>query len=88
MPVSSPTCSDASFFSMDLDADKQSTGQATPIATWDEEEQVPGDLLSHIPGMFRVLDLVGEQSSGGIGKYSKRSMKTFIPTYDFVFSSR
>jgi hypothetical protein len=28
------------------------------------------DLSRRIPGMFRVLDLIGEQGSGGIGKCS------------------
>jgi hypothetical protein len=64
----SPTSSVTSFFSMDVDPDNQS-GRDTPIAGLDIEDPTPGDMLSHIPGMFRILDLVGEQSSGGIGKH-------------------
>jgi hypothetical protein len=64
----SPTSSVTSFFSMDSDPDNKS-GQVTPIARLDVEDHFSSDPLSHIPGMFRILDLIGEQSSGGIGKY-------------------
>jgi hypothetical protein len=83
-PTSSPTSSDATFFSVDSDMGSQSGGQATPTAREDAEDQIPGDLLSRIPDMFRVLDLVGEQSSGGIGKYSAKKRNMFNPTYDFL----
>jgi hypothetical protein len=64
----SPTSSITSFFSMDPDLDNRS-GQATPIGRLDVDDHIPDDPLSHIPCMFRILDLIGEQSSGGIGKY-------------------
>lgn len=31
------------------------------------------DLAEYIPGMYRILDLVSEQGSGGLGKYDADS---------------
>ena len=46
------------------------------------QEHDPGaletDLANVIPGFFRVLDLIQDQSSGGLGKlYSKYQLRTF-----------
>jgi hypothetical protein len=84
----SPTSSVTSFFSMD-DQENRSEGPATPIPGLYVEDPTPGDILSHIPGLFRILDLVGEQSSGGIGKYLHwNDNKICNPIYNVSSSSR
>jgi hypothetical protein len=40
------------------------------VTDMDVDDDVPDGLLRRLSGMFRLLDLIGEQSSGGIGKYS------------------
>jgi hypothetical protein len=71
---SSAMSSTSSFFSMDVDQDTrggspddQTTGM---VVDEDEDEDMPYDLLGRLPNMFRLLDLIGEEGSGGIGKSS------------------
>jgi hypothetical protein len=66
---SSPAASSvASFHSMDMDADIHHGGPTDSVVSMDIERDVSGDLLGQLPRLFRILDLVGEQGSGGIGK--------------------
>jgi hypothetical protein len=65
----SPTASSSdSFYSMDLDADIHHGSPTESVVSMDIDRDVSGDLLGQLPGLFRILDLVGEQGSGGIGK--------------------
>jgi hypothetical protein len=69
---SSATSSVDTFFSMDVDPPAThipSAGHDDQIANMDVDDDMSDDLLRRLPGMFRLLDLIGEQSSGGIGKY-------------------
>lgn len=36
------------------------------------------DLVHHINGMYRLLDLISEQGSGGLGKYSPFSIACLL----------
>ena len=65
----SPTASSTdSFYSMDMDADIHHGSPTESVVSMDIDSDASGDLLGQIPGLFRILDLVGEQGSGGIGK--------------------
>jgi hypothetical protein len=84
--LSSAMSSTASFFSMDVDQDTrggspddQTTGMDVDVDVdvdvdededEDEDEDMPDDLLGRLPNMFRLLDLIGEEGSGGIGESS------------------
>jgi len=68
---SSSAMSTASFFSADFDQDTRgSPDDQTTGMDVEEDEDVPDDLLGRLPNMFRLLDLIGEEGSGGIGKSS------------------
>jgi hypothetical protein len=45
-------------------------GSADPNIPMDMDDSDSNDLSRRIPAMFRVLDLIGEHGSGGIGKRS------------------
>lgn len=66
---SSAMSSTASFFSMDYDQDINDNRNGISPDDMDVDEDKPDDLLDQLNGMFRLLDLIGEQGSGGIGKY-------------------
>jgi hypothetical protein len=65
-----------SFYSMDVDPPKEIFGQGDNSGsqsvlntTTDLDEDAPDDLVGRIPGMFRLLDLFGEEGCDGIGEY-------------------
>jgi len=71
---SSAMSSTSSFFSMDVDQDTRggspddrTVGMDVGVDE-DEDEDMPDDLLGRLPNMFRLLDLIGEEGSGGIGE--------------------
>jgi hypothetical protein len=65
----SPIASSAArLYPMNMDADIHHGGPADAVVSMDTDRDVSGDLLGQLPGLFRILDLVVEQGSGGIGK--------------------
>jgi hypothetical protein len=54
---------------MDYDQDSNDSRNGRSPDDMDVDEDKSEDLLDQLNGMFRLLDLIGEQGSGGIGKY-------------------
>jgi hypothetical protein len=53
---------------MDFGQGENGGSQPDPTPDMNLGEDVPNDLVLRIPGMFRLLDLIGERGSDGIGE--------------------
>jgi hypothetical protein len=70
IPQSSSLKSSASSCFQDIHSNNGGASQGVLNTPKDVDGSEPNDLSRRIPGMFRVLDLIGEQGSDGIGKCS------------------